>query len=128
MIEEYARVLAYVLGLKTDGRESEALRELRNGYSTYFNEEHDVIRALHPTQLLKRLLDHHGLNLGQIEIFAQGLRTEADLLLQHEPAEAKDRYIKALALYEYVEFTDTTSFSIPRRHAIEEIMYSISAL
>lgn len=128
MIEEYARVLARVLGLSREGQQEAALNELRQGSLTFFNLEPQLIRVLEPSQLLKRLIQHDGLTTGQIEVFAEGLRMEADLLLNTQPAEAKDLYVKSLALYEYVEFTESSSFSISRRNAIEEIMFSISAL
>lgn len=128
MIEEYARVLAHALGLQAEGRGKEALKDLQAAYGTFFNEEPELIKMLVPSQLLKRLIEHDGLTTSQVEIFAQGLRIEADLLMDSDPREAKDRYVKALALYEYVEFTDSTSYSIPRKHAIEEIKYCISAL
>ena len=128
MIEEYARVIAHALGLKQQGREEDARQELRNGWSVYFNEDPELIAVLAPSQLLKRLLEHHNLTLAQIEIFAEGLRTEGDLYVNLNGAFAKDRYIKALALYEYVEMQDTSSFSIPRRNAIEELRHCIPAL
>jgi HSP90 family molecular chaperone len=128
MIEEYARVIAYALGLKQHGREEEAREELRNGWTVYFNEDPELITALAPSQLLKRLAEHHNLTLAQIEIFAEGLRTEGDLYVNTNGAFAKDRYIKALSLYEYVELNDSSSFSIPRRNAIEELVHCIPAL
>lgn len=128
MIEEYARVIAHALGLKQQGREEEAREELRNGWSVYFNEDPELITALPPSLLLKRLTEHHNLTLAQIEIFAEGLRTEGDLYVNINGAFTKDRYIKALSLYEYVELNDSSSFSIPRRNAIEELIHCIPAL
>jgi hypothetical protein len=128
MIEEYARVISIALGLKQQGREEEARRELQNGWSVYFNEEPDLITALAPSQLLKRLIEHHHLTLRQLEIFAEGLRTEADLHVDKNGAFAKDRYIKSLALYEYVELNNSAAYSIPRRNAIEELRHCIPAL
>ncbi len=128
MIEEYARVLAHVLGLSREGQHEEALNQLRTGTTTFFNIDPQLIHVLLPSQLLKLLIQDKGLTSGQIEVFAEGLRVEADMLLNTKPGDAKDRYVKALALYEYVEHSDPTNFSIVRRNAIEEIMYSISAL
>lgn len=128
MIEEYARVLAHALGLSREGKNEEALKQLREGATAFFNLEPELVRVLLPSQLLKRLVQQDGLTPGQVEIFAEGLRLEADWLLNTQPAEAKDRYVKALALYEYVEREDSENFSIARRNAIEEIMFSISAL
>lgn len=127
MIDEFAKVVAHALNLNTDGRRDEALKAIRDSYATFFNEDAHMIRHLMPTQLIKKLLADE-FTTAQIEIFAHGVRTEADLLLSTDPGQAKDRYIKALALYEYVEHSDSGNYSIVRRHAMEEIRFSISAL
>ena len=128
MIEEYARVIEQALGLNDEGQRDEALKLLRQGTQSFFNLDPQLISVLAPSQLLMRLVKQDGLTAAQVEIFAQGLRLEADLLLNSKPGEAKDRYIKSLALFEYVEREDSANFSISRRNAIEELMYSISAL
>lgn len=128
MIDEFARVVGRALGLNQEGRREDALRLLQESYSAFFNEDTEMIGLLDPQQLLKRLVVQDGLSPAQIEIFASGLRAEADLLAESDPAQAKDRYFKALALYEYVEHNDVSNYSLARRYAIEEIRYSISAL
>lgn len=128
MIEEYARVVAQALGLNNEGQRDEALKQLRQGTQSFFNLDPQLIGVLAPSQLLTRLVKEDGLTAAQVEIFAEGLRLEADLLLNSQPGEAKNRYIKSLALYEFVEREDSANFSISRRNAIEELMYSISAL
>jgi len=127
MIDEFAKVIGRALQQNADGRTEDALRSIRDSYSTFFNEDAQMIRLLMPSQLIRKLLDD-GFTVAQIEIFAEGVRTEADLLLNTEPGEAKDRYVKALALYEFVEHSDPGNYSIVRRNAIEEIRFSISAL
>lgn len=128
MIEEFARVVAHVLQLNTEGNREEALKRLRESYTTYFGEDAEMIRVLHPEQLLKKLVSSGEFTPSQIEIFARGLRAEADILLETDPEQAKDRYVKSLVLYEYAEQADAANYSIVRRHAIEEIRFSISAL
>jgi|GEM_PF-4001478 acid stress-induced BolA-like protein IbaG/YrbA len=127
MIDEFARVLGHALQLNTNCRKEEALRTVQEAYSAYFEKEVHLIEHLLPSQLIRKLLDD-GLTPGQVEIFAEGVRTEADLLMDVDQRVAKDRYVKALALYEYVESVDVNNFSISRRNAIEEIRYCISAL
>lgn len=128
MVEEFARVVAHVLQLNMEGKSEEALRRLRDSYTTFFNENPEMISALLPSQLLKKLVDGDGLTPGQIEVLAQGLRAEADLLMDSDQRQAKDRYVKALAFYEYAELNDQSNFSISRRNSIEEIKHCISAL
>jgi hypothetical protein len=128
MIDEFARVVGRALGLNQEGRREDALRLLQESYSTFFNEDAKMIALYDSEQLLKKLISEDGFSPAQIEIFAGGLRAEADMLLGQDPAQAKDRYLKALALYEYVEHSDASNYSLARRYAIEEIRYSISAL
>ena len=128
MIEEFARVVAAALKLNSDGNREEALKQLRASFAAFFNEDPELIRHLPPSSILKKLVTQDGLTPQQIETFAYGLRAEADMLLESDPAQAKDRYLKALALYEYAEVNDPDNYSIVRRHAIEEIKFSISAL
>lgn len=127
MIDEFAKVVAHALGLNAAGRRDEAVRSIRDNYASFFEVHHSQLKHLLPSQLLNKLIES-GLTPAQIEILAQGIRTEADLLLDNDPGTAKDRYVKALALYEYVEHADAGNYSIVRRSAIEEIRFSISAL
>lgn len=127
MIDEFAKVIGHAMQLNANGRRDEALRTIRESYSSFFGSEATLIDHLLPSQLIRKLLDD-GLTTGQIEVFAQGVRAEADLLLGTDPRTAKDRYVKALALYEYVEMHDHENFSVSRRSAMEEISLNISAL
>lgn len=128
MIEEFAKVVGEALQLHKEGRNEEALNQLRESYSAFFKEESELIRILHPGQLLKKLVMEDGLTPAQVEIFGKGLRAEADVLMETDPEQAKDRYVKALAFYEYAEQYDAGNYSVVRRNAIEEIKFSISAL
>lgn len=127
MIDEFAKVLGHALQLNANGLRDEALRTIRDAYSTFFEKDAILLNHLLPSQLIRKLLED-GLTPAQIEVFAEGVRTEADLLMNSDQRTAKDRYVKALALYEYVESADPDNFSISRRNAIEEIKFCIAAL
>lgn len=127
MIDEFAKVLGHALQLNANGLRDEAIRTIRDSYSTFFGKDAQMLDHLLPTQIIRKLIED-GLTPAQIEVFAEGVRTEADLLMETDQRTAKDRYVKSLALYEYVESADPGNFSISRRNAIEEIQYCISAL
>lgn len=127
MIDEFAKVLGHAMQLNASGRRDEALRTIRDSYSTFFAKDSQLLDHLLPSQIIRKLIED-GLTPAQIEVFAEGVRTEADLLMEIDQRTAKDRYVKSLALYEYVESADADNFSISRRNAIEEIKFSISAL
>ncbi len=127
MIDEFAKVLGTAMQLNAKGRRDEALRTIRDSYSTFFGNDAQMLDHLMPSQILRKLIED-GYTAAQIEVFAGGVRTEADLLMDSDQRAAKDRYVKSLALYEYVESADQGNFSISRRNAIEEIKFCISAL
>jgi hypothetical protein len=127
MIDEFAKVLGHAMQLNANGQRDEALRTIRDSYSTFFEKDAQLIDHLLPAQLIRKLVED-GYTPAQLEVFAGGVRTEADLLMNSDQRMAKDRYVKALALYEYVESADADNFSISRRNAIEEIKFCISAL
>lgn len=128
MIEEFARAVAHALKLNTDGSREEALKRLRESFAAFFHEDPELIRIMDPSQILKKLVTQDGLTPHQVETFAYGLRAEADILMETDQAQAKDRYLKALALYEYADIHDADNYSVVRKHAIEEIKFCISAL
>jgi hypothetical protein len=128
MIEEFARAVAHALKLNTEGNKQEAIRRLRESFATFFNEDPEAIRHMHPSNVLKKLVTEDGLTPQQVETFAYGLRAEADILVEIDAGQAKDRYVKALALYEYADAQDTDNYSVSRKHAIEEVKSCISAL
>jgi hypothetical protein len=127
MIDEFAKVLGHAMQLNASGRRDEALRTIRDSYSTFFEKDAQLLDHLMPGQLIRKLIED-GFTPAQIEVFAEGVRTEADLLMYTDQRSAKDRYVKSLALYEYVESADAGNFSISRRNAIEEIRFCISAM
>lgn len=126
MIDEFAKVLAHALQLDAGGRREEALRTIRDAYATFFGKDAQLLHTLLPSELIGKLLDD-GLTPAQIEIFAEGVRAEADLLFEADQQRAKERYVQALALYEYVESADAGNFSIVRRNAMGEIRFNISS-
>lgn len=120
MIEEFARVVAYAIGLKVDGRNDDAVQELRNAYRTWFALDADTIASLSPEELVEKLSREENFPKEKIEALANGLRTESELLSPADPL-AMDRCAQALALYRYLEQVDAATFSFPRKEAIREL-------
>jgi hypothetical protein len=91
MLDEFARVVAYAIGLKADGRNEDAVNELRNAYRTWFALDAGTISLLSPEELRDRLVSDPEFPNAKIEALANGLKTEAELLSPADPLSARSR-------------------------------------
>ncbi len=119
MLEEFARVLGHVMGLKALNRNSLAMEELRDSYKTYFGIDAELLENTFPEDLLEKLSPFQ-LKNEQLEALARALALEADLHTEN-PVATLDRRRKALLLYRHLENTDVATFSISRKAAIKEL-------
>lgn len=119
MLEEFARVLGHVMGLKALNRNSLAMEELLDSYKTYFGIDAELLESTFPEDLPEKLAPFQ-LKNEQLEALARALALEADLHVEN-PVAALDRRRKALLLYRHLEATDVATFSISRKTAIKEL-------
>lgn len=117
MLEEFARVLGHVLNLKESGRKDEGLTTIRAAYKTWFDLEAAHLLTLTPEELILFIHNRDDFPAEKTEALAKAFMLEADLLLTTDTA-ALHRRRQALQLFLYLEKTDTTTFSLPRRQAI----------
>src|SRR6476620_260054 len=106
MIEEFARAVGSAFGLKNEGKDEEALNEIRGAYKTWFALDAAQITAMSSEEFLKFLTEEKQFTLKQVNALADGLKTEAEILPPNSIIERQDRYTKALFLLEYVDMTD----------------------
>lgn len=118
MIEEFARAIAVSIGLKDSGRDSEALEELRKAYSTWYGLNSGDFLSMSEKEFLELLVNEKKLSVSQLEILAKALMTEGNILGVHPLSLEKDRFRKALCLYEFADKTDTATFSAERKQTI----------
>ena len=121
MIDEFAKVLGHVIGLKSINQEQLALEELRKGYKTYFGLDADHLAKLSTAEFLPAILEKKELKPQQLEALAQALKVEGDILHESLPPLANELWEKALSLFLYLEKTDNATFSLPRKNAIAEL-------
>lgn len=121
MIEEFAKMIGHVMGLKAMNQEQMALEELRAGYKTYFGLSTEFVHGLPLDDFLEVLLAKEELKNQHLEALAQALMTEGELLHQLDLPLATDLRQKALLLYRHLEKHDTATFSTIRKAAIAEL-------
>ncbi|HTL80149.1 MAG TPA: hypothetical protein VL651_00515 [Bacteroidia bacterium] len=121
MIEEFARAVGTAFGLKNEGRDEDALNEIRGAYKTWFALDGAAITAMSSEEFLKFLTDEKQFTLKQISALAEGLKAEAELLPDTSIIEKQDRYSKALFLLEFVDMTDTSTYSPERQKMISDL-------
>jgi hypothetical protein len=79
MIEEFARVLARAVGLRTQQRREDALQELHNSYQPFFGIAPEVLESIAPEALTALLSAEKPLTPAQADALAQALELEATL-------------------------------------------------
>jgi hypothetical protein len=126
MIDEFAKVLGHVMGLKSMNEEQLALEELRKGYKTYFGLDADHLAKLSEEEFLP-FITQKEFKPQQLEAIAQALKLEGDLLQTSVLPVAKEYYLKALLLFLHLEKTDSGTFSLPRKNAVLELKEKLSS-
>lgn len=117
LLEELARAVHKSLGLRKEGRLDEALEQIREAYPSYFRIDAERIALVEPDGLLMVFSGEFSLKNEQIEALAMVLHAEGEVLAaRNEITEARDRFQKALLLYEYLEENDRSTFSIQRKN------------
>ncbi len=121
MIEEFGKMLSHVMGLKAMNQNEMALDELRNSYKTYFELDADFLHAIPTDDFLEIIIGKVELKKQHQEALAQALMTEGELLHDVNLFLARGLREKALRLFQHLEKTDTTTFSISRKDAVSEL-------
>jgi hypothetical protein len=120
MIDEFAKVLGHVMGLKSMNQEQLALEELRKGYKTWFGLDADQLAKLSEDEFLPFITGKE-FKPQQLEALAQALKLEGDLLEPSVRPLADEYYRKALSLFLHLEKTDGGTFSLPRKNSMQEL-------
>lgn len=119
LLEELARSIHRSLGLRKEGRTDEALEQIREAYPSYFKIDAERIAYVEPEDLLTIFSGEFALKNEQVEALAMVLQAEGEVLsAKSDAVEARDRFQKALLLYEFLEQHDTRTFSVQRKNNI----------
>ncbi len=120
MIEDFSRVLAKAMGLKTMDRNSEALEGIHDAYKTFFGLDHEDLEKILPEDFVKRMTENPDFKKEHLESIARALMMEGEL---HplEPNKSFDCRMKSLSLFRHLEVIDAETFSMTRKKSISEL-------
>jgi hypothetical protein len=128
MIEEFARVLARAVGLRTQQRREDALQELHNSYQPFFGIAPEVLESIAPEALTALLSAEKPLTPAQADALAQALELEATLHKGFSNQRAADCCRKALAIYSWLRTADPSTFSMVRLQAEQRLVLLLAEL
>jgi hypothetical protein len=126
MIEEFARVLGHIMGLKAMSRNDEGLKEINEAYKTYFGLTSGDLEKIFPENFLKTITEKYDFKKEQLEALAKALMVEGELHSLN-PVKSSDCWQKSLLLFRHLDIMDTETFSITRKDAIRELENRLNA-
>lgn len=128
IIEEVAKFIAILLGLKKAEKYEEALEMVGMAIDEYFHLDPEYIRSLSSNDVAQKLMDEKNLNIKLFEPLADLLHIEADIFMaMNQKENAKNGYQKAFHLLKFSEQTDRT-FSAERLAKISELEQKLKAV
>lgn len=121
-IEELARVLAAIIGLRKEGKSNEALEQIDEALREFLKLDSQRLDAIPQDQLLTVLHGELRLAEEQVEIIARmmaerGAISESD----GEVEKAREQYQRALHLLESLNKLPKATFSMERMQAVGEL-------
>lgn len=117
IIEELAKLLARVLGLIKNNDFEPAENLLEKAYELLKLDRSWKDKSI--PEIIKHLNSMES-SFGQMEAIADILRTEGDFYFAQERPEAEQYWLKALAIYEYIEKSDKV-FSFERNNKLNDL-------
>lgn len=106
LVEEMARFIGRILGLLKEEKYEEAEKWLQKGYDLLHADKEKLLN-LPPVKVAEELEKKHGLDFIRMELIADLFATEGEILTAKRDQMAHEMYIKARALYEYIDLNHT---------------------
>src|SRR5665213_3024303 len=79
MIEDFSRVLAQAMGLKTMNKNSEALDAIYDAYKSFFGLDHLELEKISPEDFVKKITANPDFKKEHLESIARALKMEGEL-------------------------------------------------
>lgn len=109
MVQEFAKFLAKVVGLKMEGKLDEALKEIDNIYKGMIDLDPIVLKSLDPGEVTDFLLEEKKFNTHYIKMIAELLFEEGQIYAENgDPISARNVMEKAKILINYLMENDST--------------------
>lgn len=127
LIEELAKTVAHILGLKNSGKNTEATEVINETLRSYFKLEEDDLSRLSPEELLKKVdIDT---DASWHESLASLLFIKGSILLESgRSEEAGDLLLKSLSILQFLENRHNQTFSFVRKARINEITQLLNTI
>jgi hypothetical protein len=116
LVEEVAKMIAKILGLLKEGNHEEAEFWLKKGYNLLKADEERLLK-MSPADLVKELEKNQEFDFVKMELMADLIYAEAEILNAKKDEESKNMYIRALAVYHYID-NNHTVYSFERNDKI----------
>ena len=120
MIEDFSRVLAQAMGLKTMNKNSEALDEIHDAYKSFFGLDYLELEKILPENFVKTITANSDFKKEHLESIARAMKLEGELHPLDQIKTFNSR-MKSLSLFRHLEVMDAETFSITRTNAIREL-------
>ncbi len=109
MIEEFARFLAAIAGLRREGKFDEALKKIDEVYEGMIGMNAQLIRSVSSGQLLDLLQDDKKFDNNYLKMIADLLYEEGQIYYESgDPVSLRNVYEKAAILIRHLMATDST--------------------
>lgn len=118
--EEFAKVMAVLLGLKKDGKYNELEELIKTSVTKYTSTEINYVELIEDSVLINTLVEAKKLNDEQLKILADLLFEKADYYSHHHQSlDANNCYKKAKNIYIFLKNNATLSYSLDMHYKLE---------
>jgi len=109
MVQEFAKFLADIVGLKREGEFGEALKKIDNVYLGMIDLDPSVLKSVDPDKLLGFLQDEKQYNNHYLKMIAELLFVEGQIYSENgDPVSARNVMEKAKILIQFLMENETT--------------------
>jgi hypothetical protein len=127
MVEELAKTIAHILGLKASGKDLKASEVIDETLRSYYKLGEEELLRTDPGELLENLEDKN--NPSWAETLAELLYIKADILSgQGKHQESRNMLEKSLSILRFLENNHTSTFSMVRKNRIAEITARLNSI
>ncbi len=109
LVEEFARMLAAITGLKLEGKHDEALKKIDDAYNELLHIAPSMLMSLKSQEILKVLQDELNFESQQLRMAAELLYEQGQIYIElGDPVTAKNALAKSRVLIGFLMENDST--------------------
>ena len=109
IVEEFAKFLAAIVGLKREGKFDEALKKIDQVYNGMIDLDPIILKSIDQDELMDFLLNEKKFNLHYLKMIAELLFEEGQIYAENgDPVSARNVLEKARILIDYLMENDPT--------------------